>query len=240
MSDAARPRSPSSSAARAASASQPSQHPALRSAIAARAARTATRTAFLQPAADPVDGPRAHRTADRRGDDQGDLLPARPSAARRDRRGARCSQRAQAAGVDDIRVWCAACATGEEAYSLALLACEAFAPADPPVRILATDISGAALEASRAGRYRERALRSVSPALRQRYFDQDGDALVVGDASGHRAPRSAQPRDRPDAAARRDGVRPDRLPERADLLRRRDGRPGDRRTPELLAIGAAR
>src|SRR5439155_5455443 len=53
----------------------------------------------------------------------------------------------EGAGGDHIRVWSAGCATGEEAYTLALLAREAFAPAPPPVRILATDISRGALAA---------------------------------------------------------------------------------------------
>ena len=51
---------------------------------------------------------------------------------------------AHAAGSEVIRVWSAGCATGEEAYTLALLAAEAFAPAPPPVDVLGTDIAGAA------------------------------------------------------------------------------------------------
>ena len=50
----------------------------------------------------------------------------------------------------------------------------------PPVSILATDISTAALEGALAGRYRERSVRDVEPALRRRYFDEVGDELVVG------------------------------------------------------------
>ena len=106
-------------------------------------------------------------------------------------------QRAGQPARSEIRIWCAACATGEEAYTLALLACEAFAPAAPPVRILATDISSAALDAARAGRYRERSLRNVAPSLRQQYFEQEGDQLVVGDRLRRIVTlRAAQPRAR--------------------------------------------
>jgi chemotaxis protein methyltransferase CheR len=89
-------------------------------------------------------------------------------------------QAASAAGTGTIRVWSAACATGEEAYTLALLAAEAFAPAPPPVDVLGTDISGAALAAAAAGRYRERAVRALAPELRLRYLDPqpDGSYLV--------------------------------------------------------------
>lgn len=62
-----------------------------------------------------------------------------------------------------------------------MLAYEALGGTDPPVSILGTDISTAALEGALAGRYRERALGAVEPALRGRYFDEDGDALVVGE-----------------------------------------------------------
>jgi chemotaxis protein methyltransferase CheR len=88
-----------------------------------------------------------------------------------------------ATGSRTIRVWSAGCASGEEAYTLALLAAEAFAPGPPPVDVLGTDVSGAALVAATAGRYRERAVRGLEPALRERYLDQqaDGSYLV-----GHR------------------------------------------------------
>ncbi len=88
-----------------------------------------------------------------------------------------------AAGSRTIRVWSAGCASGEEAYTLALLAAEAFAPGPPPVDVLGTDVSGAALATATAGRYRERAVRGLEPSLRERYLDRqaDGSYLV-----GHR------------------------------------------------------
>jgi chemotaxis methyl-accepting protein methylase len=88
---------------------------------------------------------------------------------------------ARARGADHVRIWTSACATGEEAYSLAMLACEAFGPAPPPVRILATDISPDALDRARLGAYRSRSVRDLDPALRERYFRPEADGLVVGD-----------------------------------------------------------
>jgi predicted TPR repeat methyltransferase len=77
-------------------------------------------------------------------------------------------------------VWSAGCATGEEAYTLALLADEAFAPANAPVDVLGTDISVAALAAAAAGQYGERAVRAVAAPSRGRYLDlqADGSYLV--------------------------------------------------------------
>ncbi|MHB8468896.1 MAG: CheR family methyltransferase [Gaiellaceae bacterium] len=75
------------------------------------------------------------------------------------------------------RVWSVGCASGEEPYTLALLAAEAGATAD----VLGTDLSATALAAARAGRYRPRAVRAVEPLLRERYFVQDRDRLAVGE-----------------------------------------------------------
>ena len=78
-------------------------------------------------------------------------------------------------------MWTAACATGEEAYSLALLACEAFAPAPAPVSILATDISPDALVRARLGVYGPRSVRELEPALRPRYLREQPAGLVAGE-----------------------------------------------------------
>jgi len=81
-----------------------------------------------------------------------------------------------------LRVWSVGCASGEEAYTLALLAVEAFAPGPLRVEVLGTDISDAALATAAVGRYGERAMRAVDPALRERYFDRQGDgSYLVGE-----------------------------------------------------------
>lgn len=90
-------------------------------------------------------------------------------------------ENARARGSEQVRVWTAPCATGEEAYSLALLACEAFTPALPPVSILATDISVGALAHARRGVYGSRSVSAVSAALRTRYFRSQPEGLAVGD-----------------------------------------------------------
>ncbi len=87
-----------------------------------------------------------------------------------------------AAGHGLIRVWSSGCARGEEAYSLALLASEAFAPDPAPVSVLGTDISRRAVEAARAGRYGGRAVRALSARTLGRYFEPLPDGgYVVGD-----------------------------------------------------------
>jgi chemotaxis protein methyltransferase CheR len=85
------------------------------------------------------------------------------------------------AAGEPLRVWSAACSTGEEPYSLAMLAHERFGSAAAErVAFLATDISLRAIETGTAGRYPERAMAGVSEERRQRYFERvGGDYQVV-------------------------------------------------------------
>lgn len=52
-----------------------------------------------------------------------------------------------------IVLWCSACSTGEEAYSMAMTAVDTFASFNNPVRIVASDIDTTVLERARIGRY---------------------------------------------------------------------------------------
>ena len=74
------------------------------------------------------------------------------------------------------RIWSAACATGEELYSIALKVRAQRPPlAGREPLLLGTDLSNAALEVARAGRYDARALRLIPPAERPAHFDQGPD-----------------------------------------------------------------
>jgi chemotaxis protein methyltransferase CheR len=88
---------------------------------------------------------------------------------------------ARARGSGVVHIWVAGCASGEEAYTVAILACEAFASASPPVRVLATDIAPTALEQATAGRYGERAVRNLRGAVRERYFSSAHGVSSVGE-----------------------------------------------------------
>jgi two-component system CheB/CheR fusion protein len=79
-----------------------------------------------------------------------------------------------------IRVWSAACATGEEAYSIAMLLAEALGLEQfhERVKVYATDVDEEALAKARAASYGEREVKDVPPALLERYFDRIGDRFV--------------------------------------------------------------
>ncbi len=82
---------------------------------------------------------------------------------------------------EPLRVWSAACSTGEEPYSLAMRSREHFGPrADATIAFLATDISHRAIETTTAGRYPRRAMGGVSEERRGQFFTStDDDHFVV-------------------------------------------------------------
>jgi chemotaxis protein methyltransferase CheR len=82
-----------------------------------------------------------------------------------------------------LRIWSAACSTGQEPYSLAMAISE---NADKwrgwNIQILATDVSGAALAQARAGRYSQFEIQRGLPVMQMlRYFEQQGEEWVAKD-----------------------------------------------------------
>jgi len=75
------------------------------------------------------------------------------------------------------RIWCAACATGEEPLTLAMLLAERGLLGQ--VDIVASDISRRSLARAREGTFRGRALRATNDDVRSRWFVEKGDALRV-------------------------------------------------------------
>lgn len=86
---------------------------------------------------------------------------------------------ATADGRDRVRVWSAACAHGEEPYTLAMLAAEAFPAHPPPVDVLGTDIAGSALQHAGVGVYGAHAVRRLGSLERDRFFEPVAAGLAV-------------------------------------------------------------
>ncbi|HZT44320.1 MAG TPA: CheR family methyltransferase [Chthonomonadaceae bacterium] len=76
-------------------------------------------------------------------------------------------------GGEPIRVWSAGCATGEEAYTLAMVLAEALGREAfrDQVKIYATDASEAALSKARQATYSAREVQGVPPELQEKYFE---------------------------------------------------------------------
>ena len=79
----------------------------------------------------------------------------------------------EAIGDDPLRVWSAGCATGEEAYSLAMTLVEALGPIAfrERVKIYATDVDDEALTVARQATYTEKELRGLPEGYLGKYFE---------------------------------------------------------------------
>ncbi|WNV85550.1 CheR family methyltransferase [Umezawaea sp. Da 62-37] len=81
-------------------------------------------------------------------------------------------------GPDDpIRVWSAGCASGQEAYSIAIALAEALGPDEyrRRVKVYATDVDDEALAQARQATYETRELEGLPPGLLEKYFEPHED-----------------------------------------------------------------
>ncbi len=85
------------------------------------------------------------------------------------------------ASTKRLRIWSAACSTGEEPYTLAMQIHRALgvALADWHIEILGTDISGNVLNTAHEAKYASLSLRSVDPLVVSRYFREEGSFSEV-------------------------------------------------------------
>lgn len=85
---------------------------------------------------------------------------------------------------ESLRIWVPACASGEEAYSIAmiLLEIQESKTINIPVQIFATDLSGNAINKARIGVYTKQELETVSPKRLQRFFSKTDGGFRVNKA----------------------------------------------------------
>ena len=74
-----------------------------------------------------------------------------------------------------LRIWSAACATGEEPLSILIALKEAGWLDRMPIEVYASDASPGAIARAQAGRYRERSFRNLPITLRNKYFQRESD-----------------------------------------------------------------
>lgn len=77
------------------------------------------------------------------------------------------------------RIWCCAASTGEEAYSIAMTACETFGSMTPPVSIIASDVNTRVIADARAGLYGADPVARLSPARLRQFFTRDPSGKPV-------------------------------------------------------------
>ena len=80
-----------------------------------------------------------------------------------------------------VRIWIPGCATGEEAFSIAIIICEILEGRikEIPVQIFATDIDNEALKIARKGVYTVESVNGIDKKLLEKYFDRNGNSFEV-------------------------------------------------------------
>ncbi|HET9617051.1 MAG TPA: CheR family methyltransferase, partial [Pseudolabrys sp.] len=83
--------------------------------------------------------------------------------------------------TEPIRVWVSGCATGEEAYTLAMLFMEEGSKHDlrPPIQVFGSDLDARALTVAREGRYPATIEADVNEERLRRFFTREGDGYRV-------------------------------------------------------------
>jgi chemotaxis protein methyltransferase CheR len=81
----------------------------------------------------------------------------------------------RASGIGPLSIWSAGCSSGEEPYSIVIMALEAGLRPGVDLRVYGSDISRRMLRKGRQGIYREASFRETDPHLREKYFaEKDG------------------------------------------------------------------
>lgn len=85
------------------------------------------------------------------------------------------------AAPQGLRVWVAGVATGEEAWSIAMLLAELEAQGGPRWEVIGSDLSPSPLAIARVGRYPRAAAAGIPADLRAEYTERSGDDIAIVD-----------------------------------------------------------
>lgn len=80
-----------------------------------------------------------------------------------------------------VRIWSAACSTGEEPYTIAMIIHDKLMTRYPSINfeIVGTDINTAVIETARRGIYRDYSIKNVPMYYQQKYFTIDGEKYIL-------------------------------------------------------------
>ncbi len=79
----------------------------------------------------------------------------------------------------ELKIWSAACSTGEEPYSMVMLLTRFFPLSK--IKILAADIDDEAINKAKVGLYREKSLENIPKDLREKYFEKIGTSYKISE-----------------------------------------------------------
>jgi chemotaxis protein methyltransferase CheR len=86
-------------------------------------------------------------------------------------------------GTNRVRIWSAACSTGDEPYTIAMIVAEEILPLFPQIKfeIIGTDINTQALDSAQRGIYRDYSVRNIPKNYFDKYFRKDGEKFFLSE-----------------------------------------------------------
>jgi chemotaxis protein methyltransferase CheR len=86
-------------------------------------------------------------------------------------------------GTNKLRIWSAACSTGEEPYTIAMIIAERILPLFPQMKfeIIASDINTQVLDSARKGIYRDYSIRNIPKNYLEKYFQKHEDRYILSE-----------------------------------------------------------
>lgn len=85
-------------------------------------------------------------------------------------------------GVEPLRIWCAACASGEEPLTLVMSMNEAGLLGKYPIEVMASDASPRSIQKAESGLYQGRSFRSIPDSILAEYFTPEGEQWRIDPA----------------------------------------------------------
>jgi len=92
-------------------------------------------------------------------------------------------EKRKADGTKKIRIWSAACSTGDEPFTIALIIREKILPAFPQIKfeIIGTDINTQAIDSARRGIFKEYSIRNIPKNYLYKYFHKEEDRYILSE-----------------------------------------------------------
>ncbi len=89
----------------------------------------------------------------------------------------------RADGTNKVKIWSAACSTGDEPYTLAMIIREKILPSYPQIKfeILGTDINTQTIDSARRGIYKEYSVRNIPKNYQEKYFQKEEDRYILSE-----------------------------------------------------------
>ncbi|HUI29736.1 MAG TPA: CheR family methyltransferase, partial [Candidatus Acidoferrales bacterium] len=86
-------------------------------------------------------------------------------------------------GTNKVKIWSAACSTGDEPYTVAMIVAEKILPSFPQIKfeIIGSDINTQTIDSAQRGIFKDYSIRNLPKNYLEKYFHKDGDKYILSE-----------------------------------------------------------